>query len=345
MIESHIEHLRCPDCRGMLLWQEAAVRAGTRILEGELACAPCRRRVPVRGGIPRFVSSDNYAQSFGFEWLRHARTQYDQQTGTTITERRFFAQTQWPRDLAGRRILEVGSGSGRFTAVAAATGGLVVSLDYSRAVEANYASNGARDNVLIVQGDIYRLPVAEGYFDYLFCLGVLQHTPDVEKAFKQLPRHLKAGGYLAMDVYAKMRGLLPFLLRSTSTHYRIRPLTRRMEPERLYRLCQGHIRRMWPLAKRLSRWPRAGGFLLRRLLVPPYVGVYDLPEEQLKDWMVLDLFDSLSPAYDQPQFLDVVERWFRECDLAEVAVGYGYNGVNGRGRKRSDGAPPMRAGI
>src|SRR5437763_11214620 len=110
-----------------------------------------------------------------------------------LSEKRFFEETGWSRDLAGEIILEVGSRSGRFTEQAASTGAIVVSMDYSYAVEANYASNGRRENVLIVQADIYAMPFHSWYFDKVFCFGVLQHTPDVRQAFLALPPMLKAG--------------------------------------------------------------------------------------------------------------------------------------------------------
>lgn len=336
------DHLRCPDCAGEIGCASVEEMRGDRVLVGRLRCAKCAKEYPVIGGVPRFVSSDNYTESFGFEWLRHARTQYDEASGTNITVRRFFAETQWPGELPGEKILEVGGGSGRFTAIAAKTGAFVVSLDFSRAVEANYASNGSRDNVLIVQADMYRMPFPTGYFDRLYCLGVIQHTPDVERAFKNLPRFLKPGGRIAMDCYVKMRGILPFFLRLTSTTYRARSITKRMPHDRLYSFCTRYMNFMWPLAKILGRSPRAGSFLLRRLMIPPYFGVYDLPEQTLKEWMILDMFDSLSPAYDSPQFIDVVEKWFRDCDLDAIDVAYGYNGINGRAvRKNSDSNVPV----
>ena len=65
-------------------------------------------------------------------------------------QKRFFESSKWSRDLKGETILEVGSGSGRFTEHAVSTGAMVISLDYSIAVEANYASNGHNKNLLIV---------------------------------------------------------------------------------------------------------------------------------------------------------------------------------------------------
>src|SRR5207248_3605674 len=120
-----------------------------------------------------------------------------------ISEKRFFEETGWPRVLAREVILEVGSGSGRFTEQAASTEAFIISFDYSHAVEANYASNGARENVLIVQADIYAMPFRTEYFDKVFCFGVLQHTPDVRQAFLALPPMLKPGGELVVDVYKK----------------------------------------------------------------------------------------------------------------------------------------------
>ena len=82
----------------------------------------------------------------------HARTQYDGDRGLCVSEQRFFSKTRWPRDLKGELIRVVGSGSGRFIDEAAYTYVMVVLLDYSYAVEANDATNGARPNVLIVSG-------------------------------------------------------------------------------------------------------------------------------------------------------------------------------------------------
>ena len=98
------------------------------------------------------------------------------------SEQRFFGETGWPRDMAGELILEVGSGSGRFNEQAARTGATVVSLDYSYAVDANNASNGARNNVLIVQADVFAMPFRPRSFDRVFCFGMLQHTPRVPRA-------------------------------------------------------------------------------------------------------------------------------------------------------------------
>ena len=61
------------------------------------------------------VPVENYAASFGHEWNTHDRTQYDETSGFNASSERFRNETRWGDDLAGQVMLEVGSGSGRFT--------------------------------------------------------------------------------------------------------------------------------------------------------------------------------------------------------------------------------------
>jgi ubiquinone/menaquinone biosynthesis C-methylase UbiE len=290
------------------------------LLEGTLACPTCDREFPVVSGIPRFVPRENYASGFGLEWTRHARTQYDSYSGLKVSEQRFFSQTGWPRDLRGEVVLEVGSGSGRFTEQAANTGATVVSLDYSYAVEANHASNGGRSNVLIVQADVFAMPFRAGAFDRLFCFGMLQHTPDPARAFAALPRVLRPGGALCVDIYKAtlIRALL-------HTKYYVRPFTSKKDPERLYRAVRAWVNFMWPLASLIRGVPR--GYAINwRLLVADY-SFLGLKGEMLKEWSYLDTFDMLAPRYDRPARLSTVKRWAQQAQLADVAAEYTSHGI------------------
>lgn len=327
MKEEHLKYLVCPVCRQNLILSEVQKESNDSIEAGILKCSKCSKRYNVIHHIPRFVSMDNYAKGFGLEWTKHARTQYDSYSGVSVSETRFFNETKWPRKLDGQIILEVGCGSGRFTEQAASTAAMVVSMDLSYAVEANYASNGSKSNVLIVQGNIYEMPFKENFFDKLLCIGVLQHTPDPEKSFMTLPPYLKSGGSLVIDVYRKHGGLKGF----TETKYWIRPTTRNIEPEKLYKFCKRYIEFMWPVAKFLHKDPYLGRRLIWRLLVADYRGVYNVSENILKEWAILDTFDMLSPAYDYPQTIETVREWFKKANMVNVDVHYGYNGIEGRG--------------
>jgi SAM-dependent methyltransferase len=100
-------------------------------------------------------------------------------------------------------ILEAGCGAGRFTEVLISTGATVISFDLSNAVEANYENNNDKGDLLIFQGDIYNIPFPDNYFDYVFCYGVLQHTPDPDESYRQIFSKLKPGGKISIDYYLK----------------------------------------------------------------------------------------------------------------------------------------------
>ena len=188
----------CPACNGGLDLNNAV--SGN---EESLVCKECGAAYPVVKGIPRFVEPGNYSSSFGYQWNLHRQAQLDSHSGLPISRRRVYQTTGWPEELKGDLVLEAGSGAGRFTEVLVATGAHVFSFDYSSAVEANHENNGKAANLHLFQGDIFRIPVKQAAFDKVFCLGVLQHTPDPEAAFQSLVKYVKPGGQLVIDVYAK----------------------------------------------------------------------------------------------------------------------------------------------
>ncbi len=328
MRKSHIEHLICCNCSGDLtLKPDDQARPKNDLIEGGvLKCSNCSREYKIIDSIPRFVDSEDYTRGFGFQWNKHARVQYDSYNGLTLTKDRFFNSTRFSKNLNGELILEAGSGAGRFTEIAAATDALVVTFDHSNAVDINYAMNGAKENVLIVQADIYNMPFKKRYFDKIFCFGVLQHTPDVKNAFMALPPLLKQDGELAIDAYKKT-----FLATWLSTKYYVRPFTRHMEPRHLYALIQKYIDFMWPLALLLARIPKISHAINSRLLIAEY-SRYGFAEDMLKEMAYLDSFDMLAPKYDSPQTIGTIQTWFKEAGLTEIDVSYGYNGIVGLGK-------------
>ena len=170
-----------------------------------------QRFVPIVEGIPRFVEGPTYADAFGMQWNAFRSTQLDSRTGRRLSFQRFWENTRWlPRELYGKRVLEAGSGAGRFTEVMLDAGARVTTFDLSNAIDANRQNNVARGDAVFFQGDIFDIPCAREFFDFVFCYGVLQHTPDPDKAFRELVRTLRPGGRISIDFYPKMRKLDPF---------------------------------------------------------------------------------------------------------------------------------------
>jgi len=313
-----IQLFACPHCASALRF-----RAGNGA--ADFLCGACGRTFPISNGIPRFVPPSNYAASFGMQWNRHRRTQLDSFTGRPISRQRLFATTHWPERLDGQRILEAGSGAGRFTEVLLSTGALLYSFDYSTAVDANFASNGQSDQLVLFQGDIFNIPLRPSSFDKVLCLGVLQHTPDPARAFSSLVRQVRPGGELVVDLYAKRLTAL------ISWKYALRPLTTRMDRDRLYRLVEGSVDRLLPLAMPLRRLAGRAGV---RLLPITDCSNLGLPPALNREWAVLDTFDMYSPAHDHPQSIRTLTRWFEQAGFDAIDVGRGANGIVGRGRRR-----------
>jgi SAM-dependent methyltransferase len=309
-----LELLRCPVTQQPLTLVDEQ-RVGDDIETGVLSTADGAHRYPIRNGIPRFVREDNYAASFGMQWNRFRRTQLDSVSGVPISRDRFERYTGWtPADLAGKRVLDIGCGAGRFAEIALDAGARVVALDYSGAVDAARANLVARGNLDVVQGDIFALPFAPAQFDFVYCLGVLQHTPDVRAAFLALPPMVKPGGALAVDLY-------PWLLRNAAwSKYWLRPITKRLPTTLLFRIVERTTPAMLAASRFVTRIPVAGRYLRYLIPVVNYEGTYALSEAQLREWAVLDTFDMLAPAHDHPQRLSTLKAWFHEAGLEDSVV-------------------------
>ena len=336
MFLHHLFLLACPSCFGGLNVSRTDAGDAKRVLEGALSCVACNKEFPIVGGVPRFVPRENYASGFGMQWIRHSRTQYDSFSGLHVSEVRFYEQTHWPRNLKGKLILEVGSGSGRFAEQAAQTGATVVTFDYSYAVEANFASNGQKENVLIVQADVFEMPFRAGTFDYLFCFGMLQHTPDPARAFAALPRPLKPGGLLCADIYkfTVFRTIL-------QTKYWVRPFTRRMNPEKLYARVVRWVDFMWPLASVIRKLPKGYAINWRLLIADhSYAGIVG---QQAKEFSYLDTFDMLAPAYDRPATMGTFRSWGERAGLKDIEVEYSTHGLTLRATTPPAATPRARS--
>ena len=305
--------LCCPNCGGALQTAHGA---------DELTCTGCSRQYPIVGGLPRFVPKENYAASFGFQWNLHAKTQLDSQTKIPISADRVRIATGWPARLDGETILEAGSGAGRFTEVLVRTGATVLSFDYSNAVESNMRNNGAAPNLLLFQGDIFNIPCPLKSLDRVFCLGVIQHTPDPERAFRSLASRVRSGGHLAIDVYAKS------FIAAFHWRFLLRPFTKRMSKERLYNLCERWVPPLIPLSAGLYKL--FGRFGARLLPIAEYSYLGFSPEVN-RQWSVLDTFDMLSPQFDLPQSVATVRSWFESEGFTDIEVFRGPNGVVARG--------------
>ena len=106
----------------------------------------------------------------------------------------------------GQSILEIGVGAGadfenwcRFSAHA--TGVDLTEGAIALTSERLELGGVPRERYDLRVADAERLPFADSSFDFVYSWGVLHHTPDTERAFKEVCRVLKPGGTLRAMIY------------------------------------------------------------------------------------------------------------------------------------------------
>ncbi|HZR66121.1 MAG TPA: class I SAM-dependent methyltransferase [Terriglobales bacterium] len=288
--------LRCLRCKAELSLEDQGFH-----------CQNCAARFPITNGVVRFVESQGYAENFGFEWTKYARTQLDDEI-SNLSERQFLESTGFnPQDLHGKWVLDIGCGMGRFAEVASRWGAKVVGIDLSLAADVAAKNLSARQNVWICQASVLNLPFHEQSFDYIYSIGVLHHTPDCEQSFKQLPRLLKPGGSVAIWLYS-----------GYTRWYRMadvyRRFTTKMSPRKLHALCVA-ADSLYYVHRGLQRVPVVGSFLSGALnyMVP-------INMNPSREWRLLDTFDWYSPVYQSKHTYEQVFRWFEDCGLEDLRV-------------------------
>lgn len=317
MHSSLLDILICPICDGdHPLALHADTSIGEDVVTGTLTCEKCAKTWPIVRSVPRFVASrDNYADNFSFEWNKWGRVQMDRFAGHTLSTDRFLADSRWDKDwIKDKLIMDAGCGAGRFSDVAAALGARVVAVDLSGAVDAcriNTADHG--DRVQVVQASFYAMPFKKEAVDALYCMGVIQHTPDPEKTMQFLPRYLKSGGALAYNWYEvcwqskaqpikyALRWVMPYLPH-VITHW----------------FCLILTSILFPITYVLSFIPKVR---IINVAMPICASLdKSLTLKQQFAWTLLDTFDWYSPRYENRQDKVRVKALMEEMDLENVTV-------------------------
>lgn len=286
--------LACPSCK-------SAMKVGDNLLN----CPACILSFPILRGIPRFVPSENYADSFGLQWNRFARTQIDSALGTNRSRDRFIHETLWNENqLKGKLVLDAGCGSGRFSEIALGLGARLIAIDYSSAVDAA-SENLNSENLLIAQGDLANLPIPSESLDFVYCIGVLQHTKDPERIVAELLRCLKPSGEITLTFYENSSWHVRFYAK-----YLIRPLTKRLPNKFLLNFIDRTSPVWFPVTNLLFRLPRPLSRFFRFIIpIANYIEFSYTQNQDARAEAILDTFDMLSPSFDRPIKKSEILKW------------------------------------
>ena len=272
-----------------------------------VTCTSCGHRYPIVRGIPRFLEDlpeglDQIQRVFDFEHRRHGDSWYTRFEPRLVDL--FLEDSELPAEFfQGKRALDAGCGSGRWTYALAHLGADVAAFDLTdgglEATHGELASNGS--GPLLCQANIFKPPFRPGSFDFVMSWGVMHHTPDTKRAFDAIAPLVRQGGTLYVMVYERYRGprrLGTGLLRS---------VMRRMSDERRYRFCR----------RLVIENPRLYAILARFVTV----GLYDPKNPEIDPTTIqFGLYDAYAPKYNHLHTREEVSDWFRGAGFEDVTV-------------------------
>ena len=297
------EILRCPGCHDSLLDAQVERDGAFR----GFLCPSCGLVFPILGGVPRMLVSsaenDPAAESFGFQWRARDSGVFETDTLYGLTKEQelsnfFNAYGIRPVDLRGKTVLDAGCGDGGLLELISGYGAEIVGMDINTSVSVAYRRCERLPDVMVLQGDILQPCFQAEAFDFVWCEGVVVHTPDPEKAFRSVSRLVKPGGTLYLWVYPSDR---------LSIYQRIRD------------------------------WLIAPYLIPRPILVAVcyFLALATLPAFRLTGrnrslrTIAFDFFDNLSPRYQWRYKEEEIRCWLTEAGFEDLRV-TGYVGMSGR---------------
>lgn len=252
-----------------------------------------------KNSISYYINEKNYSDSFGRQWNKFPKTQIDDFNNIQSYDRFFNETGLHPNDFKNKKILEIGSGAGRFTNIILNhTEGIVYSVDSSDAVIANYENNKKYINkrLFLFKASLYQLPFSVNQFDIVICFGVIQHTPDIKKTIDCLCQQVKKNSILIVDFYP-YNGFWTLI----SAKYILRYITKRLSFNTNYYIFKKSIKYLITIYFFLEKVNLS--FLNRFVPIADISKTIpkNLNPKQLEEMVLLDTVDMFTPKYDRPQ--------------------------------------------
>ena len=237
---------------------------------------------------------------FGEQWGRY--TDNSGYYGSLDLFQDIFGPLLVPQDVAGRRVADIGSGTGRIVQMLMAAGaGHVTAIEPSEAFEvlmANTSQYGDRVRCLRLRGD----EVPAEAFDLVVSVGVLHHVPEPQPVVEAAWRALRPGGRIAVWVYGH-EGNETYLAFVGP----LRALTTRL-PHFMLAVVSSALTAL------------LGAYAAACRLLPLPLGGYMRRVFSRLDWSkrYLTIYDQLNPAY---------ARYYREHEAVALLAAAGFSDV------------------
>jgi SAM-dependent methyltransferase len=195
-------------------------------------------------------------------------------------------------------------------------------------VEANQENFPQGERHRVFRADALRLPFAPGQFDLVFCLGVLQHTPDPEQTIGRLYEQVRPGGWLAIDHYTHN---LSYYTKATAPLFRM--VLRRLPPEKGLKVTERLVATFLPLHRAVRKSRVSQALLSRVSPILAYYHALPLSDDLQREWSLLDTHDSLTDWYKHFRTKGQIRRTLEHLGGEAIWSEYGGNGVEARCRR------------
>lgn len=287
--------LVCPQCK-----------ADLRPFQEGYSCRSCGIDYPVRGGVLRMlgqvtIQEEKTRAAFDYEHRQFEQAQYLRISSKLVDD--WLGDVKLPKEyFAGRTVLDMGCGSGRWTYALATLGARVIAVDFTdAAVDITREVTRNFPNVEVIQANLFRLPFKPEQFDFVVSWGVLHHTADTHAGFRAIAPLVRPGGILHIMVYERRS---PVKVAGTEL---LRMVLRKISPERRYRFCR-HL-----VVKNGFVFQLLRGFVA-------CVRVQDLTPTFDAEAAQFGLYDWYSPRYNHLHSIQEVRRWFQQEGFSESEV-------------------------
>jgi ubiquinone/menaquinone biosynthesis C-methylase UbiE len=212
------DYLRCPNCCA----RELTFEAPSRVICGNCwANFPAQSEIRMVSLISPFMEGDLKAdiQSWWADLYKQAYLGHEENIDKVkfsdqleeledlFRQRRHLAVVEMPvNELAGKRVLEIGSGSGAHSAMFKHHGAIITAVDITperAAATARKLRLVSGSDSSVFNADAENLPFVDDYFDMVYSNGVLHHSTNTEQCIAEVNRVLKPGGKAVLMLYSR----------------------------------------------------------------------------------------------------------------------------------------------
>lgn len=240
--------------------------------------------------------NDAYVDNFGKQWRDYRDVQID-------SKNNFFISQDYLKEmlfnnieiLKNKKVLEIGSGAGRFTEYLSYYSKECISLDLSSAIYHNVSKD--KSNTCFIKADFNKL-ISEKKFDIVFCRGVLQHTPNPLKSLLKIHSFINENGHVFFDIYK-----MPKLGYLHPKYFFWRPLIKNfIKYETFENFLKKRVKFLLKI-KRITKKILFNSNFLSDCIIPiwDYKDKLNISESKLQMWTIMDTLDGIYAKYDFPQ--------------------------------------------